>query len=58
MCGKTIRIHGPNGETTEAIVADRCAGCSSGDVDVTPTVFELLGFAQSVGRVNISWELI
>ncbi|ROV89676.1 hypothetical protein VSDG_08095 [Cytospora chrysosperma] len=57
VCGKTINIHGPNGNTVQATVADRCAGCSTGDVDVTPTVFELLGFAQGVGRVQISWDL-
>lgn len=57
MCGKTITIHGPNGESVEAVVADRCEGCATGDVDVTPTVFELLGFAQSIGRVDITWEL-
>lgn len=57
VCGKTIKIHGPNGNTVQATVADRCTGCSTGDVDVTPTVFELLGFAQSIGRVQISWEL-
>ena len=57
MFGKTITIHGPNGQSVEAQVADRCAGCATGDVDVTPTVFELLGFAQSVGRVDITWEL-
>ncbi|ROW07570.1 hypothetical protein VPNG_06840 [Cytospora leucostoma] len=57
VCGKTITIHGSNGNTVQAKVADRCAGCSTGDVDVTPTVFELLGLSQSIGRVQISWEL-
>lgn len=58
VCGKHIRIHGPNGKKTIAKVVDRCAGCSTGDVDVTPAVFLSLGYATSVGRVNMNWEYI
>ncbi|KAK2615785.1 hypothetical protein N8I77_002512 [Diaporthe amygdali] len=56
VCGKQIRVHGPNGNSVLATVADRCAGCATGDVDVTPTVFLELGYAQDVGRVAIDWN--
>lgn len=55
VCGKKIRVHGPNGNSVVATVADRCAGCAPGDVDVTPVVFLELGYEQAVGRVDVSW---
>lgn len=56
VCGKKIRVHGPNGNSVLATVADRCAGCATGDVDVTPVVFAELGYAQDIGRVGVSWN--
>lgn len=56
VCGKKIRVHGPNGKSVVVKVADRCAGCAAGDVDVTPVAFKGLGYATSVGRVAVSWE--
>lgn len=59
VCKKHIKIHGPNGNTITAKVVDRCAGCTTGHVDVTPTVFESLGYATSLGVVEgITWELV
>ncbi|KAI7788327.1 riboflavin aldehyde-forming enzyme [Diaporthe eres] len=56
VCGKKIRVHGPNGNSVLATVADRCAGCATGDVDVTPVVFAELGYSQDIGRVGVSWN--
>ncbi|POS80996.1 SCP-like extracellular protein [Diaporthe helianthi] len=56
VCGKQIRVHGPNGNSVLATVADRCAGCSPGDIDVTPVVFAELGYEQAIGRIEVSWN--
>lgn len=57
VCGKYIRIHGPNGNTARAKVVDKCYGCSQGDVDVMPVVFAALGYTEAVGRVTgMTWE--
>lgn len=57
VCGKYIRIHGPDGSTVRAKVVDKCYGCSPGDVDVMPVVFKALGYTEAVGRVTgMTWE--
>lgn len=58
VCGKQIRIHGSNGQSVVAKVVDRCAGCTGHNVDVTPAVFLELGYSESVGRVEMSWEYL
>ncbi|CAN8101916.1 unnamed protein product [Discula destructiva] len=58
VCGKQIRVHGSNGHSVVATVADRCAGCTGHNVDVTPGVFVALGFSEGAGRVDISWEYL
>lgn len=57
VCGKYILIHGPNGNSVRAKVVDKCYGCSQGDVDVMPVVFNALGYTEAVGRVaGMTWE--
>lgn len=59
VCKRHIKIHGPNGKSVTAKVVDRCAGCTKGHIDVTPTVFLSLGYPQSKGVVQgITWELV
>ncbi|KAI1338887.1 RlpA-like double-psi beta-barrel-protein domain-containing protein-containing protein [Xylariaceae sp. FL0016] len=53
-CGKSINIH-YNGKTASAKVEDTCAGCKSGDVDVSPAVFDSLADPDQ-GRVQVTWE--
>ncbi|TPX76098.1 hypothetical protein CcCBS67573_g02642 [Chytriomyces confervae] len=54
MCGRLICIS-YNGQIVRATVQDRCAGCPSGDVDVTPVVFERFR-PREVGRFGgVSW---
>lgn len=59
VCGKYIRIHGPNGNSVQAKVVDKCYGCAQGDVDVMPVVFLALGYTEAVGRVSgMTWEWV
>ncbi|KAI1119570.1 riboflavine-aldehyde-forming enzyme [Nemania sp. NC0429] len=55
-CGKSIRIH-YKGKTTTAKVVDKCPGCASGSIDVSPVVFDQLA-NRDQGRVPVTWEFI
>ncbi|KAF8902709.1 riboflavine-aldehyde-forming enzyme [Mucidula mucida] len=55
-CGRQIRVN-YNGKSVTARVADLCAGCVSGDVDLTSSAFEVLA-PLSVGRMRVTWDYI
>jgi hypothetical protein len=55
-CGKMITIKDPKSKKTiTAKVVDRCMGCSSGDVDMSPKVFKHLR-NLGVGRFRVQWH--
>lgn len=54
-CGKTATIH-YNGKSTTAKVVDLCPSCATGNIDVSPSVFQKLS-PLSAGRVDVTWEL-
>ncbi|KAI0013774.1 RlpA-like double-psi beta-barrel-protein domain-containing protein-containing protein [Xylariaceae sp. FL0662B] len=54
VCGKHIKIH-YSGKTTTAKVVDKCPGCASGSIDVSPSVFKQLASLDK-GRVKVTWE--
>ncbi|KAJ3136726.1 hypothetical protein HK100_001480 [Physocladia obscura] len=53
ICGSLICIT-YNGITVQGTLQDRCAGCSYGDIDVSPPIFTSFE-PISVGRFNIEW---
>lgn len=53
MCQKTMTIT-CNSKTVKAAVKDRCAGCGTKDIDVSPAVFEACG-DLSAGVMTVSW---
>ncbi|KAI0970146.1 riboflavine-aldehyde-forming enzyme [Xylaria arbuscula] len=53
-CGKTIKIH-KDGKTATAKVVDKCPGCATGSIDVSPAVFKQLANLDQ-GRVKVTWE--
>jgi len=56
-CGATIQIE-YQGNTVTATVEDLCEGCSSGDVDLTPSAFEVLA-PTFVGRLTgATWNFV
>jgi len=58
LCGKTITIT-YQGHTQQAKVVDTCQGCASGDVDLSPTLFQaLVPAGLGAGRVSgASWSV-
>ncbi|THH13223.1 hypothetical protein EW146_g6970 [Bondarzewia mesenterica] len=53
-CGQQITITA-NGKTATATVEDKCPGCSSGDLDMSPSLFQTFA-AESVGVVQVTWS--
>ncbi|KAH7363592.1 RlpA-like double-psi beta-barrel-protein domain-containing protein-containing protein [Plectosphaerella cucumerina] len=54
FCGKVITIR-LGGQTTTAVVHDKCMGCAKEDVDVSKAVFNKLVGALDAGRVRVEW---
>ncbi|GAP91792.1 putative riboflavin-aldehyde forming enzyme protein [Rosellinia necatrix] len=55
-CGKSVRIN-YQGKSVTAKVVDKCPGCASGSIDVSPAVFDKLA-SRDLGRVKVTWDLI
>ncbi|KAI5867568.1 RlpA-like double-psi beta-barrel-protein domain-containing protein-containing protein [Durotheca rogersii] len=53
VCGRKISIH-YQGKTATATVVDKCPGCASGSIDVSPAVFRQLAPLDK-GRVRVTW---
>lgn len=53
VCGRRITIRYA-GKTASATVVDKCPGCASGSIDVSPAVFKQLAPLDK-GRVRVTW---
>ncbi|CAE6466830.1 unnamed protein product [Rhizoctonia solani] len=59
FCGKMVRItNTSNGQTCTAKVVDSCPGCGSGDLDVSPSVFQKISKSLDDGVAPISWDFV
>lgn len=56
-CHKCALIRNSAGASARVRIKDKCAGCKSGDIDVTSTVFRIFA-PLSVGRIRVSWEYV
>ncbi|KAI1804801.1 RlpA-like double-psi beta-barrel-protein domain-containing protein-containing protein [Daldinia bambusicola] len=56
VCGRTINIR-YGGRTASATVVDKCPGCASGSIDVSPAVFRQLAPLDK-GRVRVEWGYV
>ncbi|GBB94340.1 hypothetical protein RclHR1_23380002 [Rhizophagus clarus] len=54
ICGKCIKITGPNGSVKVKLV-DKCPKCKRGDIDMSPAAFKKIAKLDD-GRVPITWE--
>jgi expansin (peptidoglycan-binding protein) len=52
-CGKKTQITSGR-KSVVVTVVDRCAGCATGDVDLSPAAFDQLA-DPSVGRLHVTW---
>lgn len=56
VCGECIQIKGPKGDVRIRVV-DRCPGCSTHGIDLSPSAFEKV--ADKVqGRVKVTWQAV
>ena len=55
LCGMKLRARRPEGTTSvDLTVVDRCTGCKSTDIDVSPGAFGKLANIDE-GRVTVDW---
>jgi hypothetical protein len=54
-CGMCLEVTGPLG-TVRVRVVDKCPGCQKGDIDLSPTAFEVIA-KKGDGRVKITWKV-
>jgi expansin (peptidoglycan-binding protein) len=54
ICNKRIIVTGPKG-TVEVSIVDKCPECKKGDVDLSPTAFDMIADRVD-GRVAITWK--
>lgn len=52
---KVATIH-YNGKSTTARVVDLCPSCATGNIDVSPSVFQALS-DLSAGSIDVTWEI-
>ncbi|KAI1814454.1 RlpA-like double-psi beta-barrel-protein domain-containing protein-containing protein [Poronia punctata] len=53
-CGKRATIR-KDGKTVHVKVVDKCPGCKSGSIDVSPAAFKTLA-DLGVGRTGVTWS--
>ncbi|KAF9010156.1 expansin family protein, partial [Cyathus striatus] len=57
-CGQYMEIvNTSNGKKTYAQVVDRCPGCGTNDLDMSPAVFEKLS-SLDAGVIQVSWHFM
>ncbi|KAI0645357.1 RlpA-like double-psi beta-barrel-protein domain-containing protein-containing protein [Trametes meyenii] len=55
-CGRRIAVH-YQGKSVDATVEDRCPGCGSGSIDLSPAAFQQLA-PLSAGRIQVTWDFV
>ncbi|KAG9293485.1 hypothetical protein G9A89_009209 [Geosiphon pyriformis] len=56
LCGRSVKIT-YRGRSVKALVKDRCPVCQSGDLDMSPVVFQEIA-NKDLGRIKIKWRFI
>lgn len=58
ICGKQVKITDPaTFKSVIVTIRDKCEGCKTNDIDVSPSAFEKLK-PKSVGRFKVIWDFI
>ncbi|KAI0765401.1 plant expansin, partial [Fomes fomentarius] len=58
LCGRQVRVTGPDGRTVTVSVADTCPSCGPGSIDLSPAAFQQLA-SLDVGRLHgVNWVLL
>eukprot|EP00835_Amoeboradix_gromovi_P004969 NODE_426_length_8844_cov_0.449857.p4 type:complete len:204 gc:universal NODE_426_length_8844_cov_0.449857:4274-4885(+) len=56
-CGKCVMVTGAKG-SIKATIQDMCPSCESGDLDMSPAVFQAAVGDSSIGRTSIAWVVV
>ncbi|RPD64630.1 hypothetical protein L226DRAFT_565391 [Lentinus tigrinus ALCF2SS1-7] len=56
-CDQFVEIvNKKNGKHAFGLVRDECPGCGSGDLDMSPSLFKVLGASLDEGVISIDWH--
>ncbi|KDR78242.1 hypothetical protein GALMADRAFT_209653 [Galerina marginata CBS 339.88] len=55
-CGKRIKVN-YKGKSVTVKVVDKCPGCASNDIDLSPAAFSRLA-NQDLGRIKVDWNFV
>lgn len=58
ICGRKARCSVKGGKEFIVTIVDRCVGCATGDIDLSPAAFAASGALESEGRVPVEWAII
>ena len=61
LCGRKAKVTCTDekcqgGQDVTVTILDKCPGCDSGSLDLSPTAFEQLSKNMGAGVVTISWS--
>ncbi|XP_055347298.1 papain inhibitor-like [Paramacrobiotus metropolitanus] len=58
VCGKCALVKAvDSGEQVKVKVVDRCEGCDSGSIDLSPAAFEKLA-DKDLGHIEVTWNYV
>jgi len=57
QCGRSIRVK-YGGKSAVVKVVDKCPGCKTGDLDLSPAAFKQVVGDLGIGRVRGTWDWI
>lgn len=55
LCGKRATVCKDASTCVTVTVEDRCVGCKSGDIDLSPAAFQVLA-PLDAGRIKVTWS--
>jgi expansin (peptidoglycan-binding protein) len=56
LCGKTATVCKDPSTCVTVTIEDRCVGCKSGDIDLSPAAFQVLA-PLDTGRIKVTWSM-
>ncbi|XP_055344311.1 uncharacterized protein LOC129592321 [Paramacrobiotus metropolitanus] len=58
VCGKCANVRADsNGNQVKVKIVDKCMGCNSGSIDLSPAAFGRLA-SLDAGRIKVSWDYV
>ncbi|OQV15016.1 hypothetical protein BV898_10776 [Hypsibius exemplaris] len=57
ICGQCALVQHGHRKRVKVTIVDKCMGCKSDDIDLSPTAFAQLA-DHALGRIPVSWRIV